>query len=88
MSARAIVVRQPLPRAGRQVWVDGKPAGRVRSLGELTELLHREGWQDLDEVDVAESPVIEWHGGGPEVWTPWSASPWPASATGVGEATP
>lgn len=35
---------------------------------------------DLDEVDVAERPLIEWQGGGPEVWTSWT-SPWPTSPT-------
>ncbi|MFD5722254.1 MULTISPECIES: hypothetical protein [unclassified Streptomyces] len=37
---------------------------------------------DLDEVDVAELPLIEWQGGGPEVWTSWT-SPWPTSPTAV-----
>lgn len=80
MSERSVIVRPPAPRVGREVWVDGKLSGRACSLGELTRLLNRLGWPGLDEVDVAESPVIEWHGGGPEVWTPW-ADPWPTSPT-------
>ncbi|MCX4918961.1 hypothetical protein ACFWA4_34595 [Streptomyces sp. NPDC060011] len=83
MSERSVIVHPPTPRVGREVWVDGKLVGQARSLGELTVLLNGSGWPGLDEVDVAESPVIEWHGGGPEVWTPW-ADPWSASATEAG----
>ncbi|MER5876151.1 hypothetical protein ABT119_09505 [Streptomyces sp. NPDC001910] len=76
MTTRSVKVYPPTRRAGRQVWVDGKSAGSVASLGELTGLLNRAGWPALDEVDVAELPLIEWYGGGPEVWTRWSADPW------------
>ncbi|MGI5133790.1 MULTISPECIES: hypothetical protein [unclassified Streptomyces] len=34
----------------------------------LSVFLERVGMEGLDEVDVADSPLIEWHGGGPEVW--------------------
>ncbi|MFF0142313.1 hypothetical protein ACFYRN_38455 [Streptomyces sp. NPDC005227] len=78
MSERSVIIHPPTRPVGRQVWVDGRLVGQARSLGELTVLLHRAGWEDLDEVDVAELPLIEWHGGGPEVWTPWT-SPWPTS---------
>ncbi|WP_406368587.1 hypothetical protein OG788_45505 [Streptomyces sp. NBC_00647] len=78
MIERSVIVHPPTKGAGRPVWVDGKSAGTVRSLRALTELLHREGFEGLDEIDVAELPIIEWHGGGPEIWTPW-AHPWPAS---------
>ncbi|MEW2166035.1 hypothetical protein AB0912_23980 [Streptomyces sp. NPDC007084] len=68
MSDRSVVV-QPTRRAGRQVWVDGKHAGTVRGLHGLTELLRRSGRPDLDEVDAADLPVVEWPGGGPETWS-------------------
>ncbi|MEV5795696.1 hypothetical protein G3I62_27890 [Streptomyces sp. SID14446] len=86
MSERSVIVHPPTGCAGRQVWVDGRRVGLARSLGELTTLLHRAGWEKLDEVDVAELPLIEWHGGGPEVWTPWT-SPWPTSPTAAGAGT-
>ncbi|MEU1601081.1 hypothetical protein ABZ468_52440, partial [Streptomyces sp. NPDC005708] len=35
----------------------------------LSVFLDRVGVEGWDEVDVAESLVIEWHGGGPEVWS-------------------
>ncbi|WP_406368512.1 hypothetical protein OG788_45825 [Streptomyces sp. NBC_00647] len=76
MSERSVIVYPPTRRVGRPVWVDGRPAGTVRSLRALTELLQRAGWEGLDEVDVAELPVIEWHGGGPEVWSPGASDPW------------
>ncbi|MFD5723532.1 hypothetical protein [Streptomyces sp. NPDC127036] len=86
MSERSVIIHPPTTRAGRQVWVDGRLIGQARSLGELTTLLHRAGWEDLDEVDVAELPLIEWHGGGPEVWTPWT-SPWSTSPAAAKAAT-
>jgi hypothetical protein len=85
MREMSVIVYPPTGCTGRQVWIDGRAAGEVHSLGALTELLRRAGWEALDEVDVAELPFIEWHGGGPEVWTSW-ASPWPASAPPAGAA--
>ncbi|MFB7244174.1 hypothetical protein CW362_08690 [Streptomyces populi] len=79
MSERSVMVCPPTRRDGRQVWVDGKPMGEAQSLRALTELLNAAGWDDMDEVDVAEWEVIEWYGGGPEVWSLWS-DPWPVSA--------
>lgn len=49
--------------------VDGESMGAAFSLRELAEIMRRAGWTDVDEIDVADSPVIEWHGGGPEVWS-------------------
>ncbi|MGW7610259.1 hypothetical protein ACWGKW_23860 [Streptomyces sp. NPDC054766] len=78
MTERSVIVYPPTKLGGRLVWVDGRPVGTVRGLRALTELLNAAGWEGLDEVDVAELPVIEWHGGGPEVWSAW-ADPWSAS---------
>lgn len=79
MSERSVIVYPPTKREGRQVWVDGKFAGTAVSLRALTELLRCAGWGGLDEVDVAELPVIEWHGGGPEAWS-LRTDLWPAGA--------
>ncbi|WP_435224254.1 hypothetical protein [Streptomyces sp. Tue6028] len=49
--------------------MDQRLVGTAHSLRDLTELLRRAGWEGLDEVDVADLPVIEWHGGGPEAWS-------------------
>ncbi|MFC8963868.1 hypothetical protein [Streptomyces sp. NPDC057094] len=86
VSERSVIVYPPTKLEGRQVWVDGEPAGTPQSLRALTELLRRAGWEGLDEVDVADLPLIEWYGGGPEVWTPGSR-PWPAQRPAVPHST-
>ncbi|MFF4537068.1 hypothetical protein [Streptomyces aureus] len=83
MSQRSVRVCAPTRREGREVWVDGRSLGSARSLRALTELLNAAGWEGMDEVDVAEWAVIEWYGGGPEVWSQQS-DPWPVSAVGPG----
>ncbi|MER5410614.1 hypothetical protein [Streptomyces sp. NPDC002769] len=70
MRERSVIVCLPVKGEGRRVWVDRKLVGAAHSLRDLTELLRRAGWEDLDEVDVAVLPVVEWHGGGPEIWSP------------------
>ncbi|MFD4569452.1 hypothetical protein ACFWOX_34480 [Streptomyces sp. NPDC058467] len=68
MTERSVTISPPTRDEGRQVWVDGALLGAVRSLSGLTHLLQGAGWEGLDEVDVADLPIIEWYGGGPEVW--------------------
>ncbi|MFD0508847.1 hypothetical protein ACFQ0G_50555 [Streptomyces chiangmaiensis] len=63
-----MIVSPPSENGGRRVRADGEILGMAYSLHELAVLLQRAGLESWDEVDVAESPVIEWHGGGPEVW--------------------
>ncbi|MFG2311536.1 hypothetical protein ACGFS9_23165 [Streptomyces sp. NPDC048566] len=77
MDESSVVVHPPTAAGGRRVWLDGRPLGVARSLRALTRLLNEAGWEGADEVDVAESPVIEWHGGGPETWSAWG-DPWTA----------
>lgn len=71
MAERSVIVCPPVKREGRRVWIDGKIFGDARSLTCLAEMLRHAGWPDIDQVDVADAPFIEWHGGGPEVWTPY-----------------
>ncbi|MEU4084366.1 hypothetical protein [Streptomyces aureus] len=78
MNEPSVIVDPPTKRDGRRVWVDGTCVGAARSLRALTELLNAAGWDTMDEVDVSECGVIEWHGGGPEAWTVWSDR-WPVS---------
>jgi hypothetical protein len=70
MSERRVIVFPPSETGGRQVDVEGETLGTASSLHDLTVLLRNAGLPDWDEVDVAESGLIEWHGGGPEVWKP------------------
>jgi hypothetical protein len=45
--------------------VDGEVLGLAYGLRDVEEFLRRAG---LEDVDVESSPLIEWRGGGPEVW--------------------
>ncbi|GAA3773210.1 hypothetical protein [Streptomyces chiangmaiensis] len=68
MVERRVIVSPPSETGGRHVLVDGEKLGTAYSLHDLSVFLQRAGLECLDEVDAAESPLIEWHGGGPEVW--------------------
>ncbi|MFI2202670.1 hypothetical protein ACH47Z_18195 [Streptomyces sp. NPDC020192] len=68
MAERRVIVDPPGEGGGRQVHVDGEFLGKAYSLHDLSVFLQRAGLEGVDEVDVMEHPLIEWHGGGPEVW--------------------
>jgi hypothetical protein len=68
MAERRVVVSPPTETGGRRVQINGETLGTAYSLHDLSVFLERAGLEGLDEIDVAESPLIEWHGGGPEVW--------------------
>ncbi|MEV5987733.1 hypothetical protein AB0L85_22420 [Streptomyces sp. NPDC052051] len=68
MAERRVIVDRPEEGGGRRVQVDGESLGVAYSLHDLSVFLERAGLEGLDELDVAMSPLIEWHGGGPEVW--------------------
>lgn len=67
-SARPVVVYPPDEDGGRRVRVRGEIAGRAFNLRDLVEFLRRAGIEDVDEVWVRRSGLIEWRGGGFEVW--------------------
>lgn len=62
------MVEAPGAHGGRCVHLSGQFVGTAYSLHELTRLLRHAGLACRDDVDVAESDLIEWHGGGREVW--------------------
>ncbi|MEV0444716.1 hypothetical protein AB0I46_37985 [Streptomyces spectabilis] len=62
-----IVVHRASPSGGRRVDVHGENVGVAHGVADVSEFLRRAGL-DLDPVEVAVSPLIEWRGGGPEVW--------------------
>ncbi|GGW99758.1 hypothetical protein [Streptomyces chryseus] len=68
-----VVVHPPSPTGGRRVRADGQILGLAYGLGDLVEFLRRAGLEGLDEEDVAASELIEWRGGGPDVWGPLGA---------------
>jgi hypothetical protein len=64
-----VIVYPPSPvDGGRLVRVNGEILGFAHSLRDLTVFLRHSGLEG-DEIDVANSELIEWHGGGPEVWS-------------------
>lgn len=68
MSERRVIVYPPLEAGGRKVGVDDRILGTAYSLHDLTVFLQNAGLTGWDELDVADSDLIEWHEGGPEVW--------------------
>ncbi|MCK1817389.1 hypothetical protein MTQ13_24425 [Streptomyces sp. XM4011] len=68
MPRAPIVVYPPDSSGGRRVRADGEAIGRARSEAELREFLRRAGVPDADDVDLADPALVEWRGGGPEVW--------------------
>ncbi|WP_329451598.1 hypothetical protein OG894_23630 [Streptomyces sp. NBC_01724] len=67
-----IVVYPPDESGGRRVRVGGEILGMAHSLRDVTEFLRRAGMDDLEDSDVAVSGMIDWRGGGPDLWpAPW-----------------
>ncbi|MGW1587300.1 hypothetical protein [Streptomyces sp. NPDC002386] len=71
---RPVVVHPPSPGGGRRVRADGEILGLAYSLADVAEFLRRAGL-DVDPAETAESPLIEWRGGGPDVWGEGGATP-------------
>ncbi|WP_225080433.1 hypothetical protein [Streptomyces sp. CoT10] len=67
MAAR-VIVDPPGEGGGRRVRADGTVLGTAYSPHDLAVFMERAGLEGLDELDVAMTPLVEWHGGGPEVW--------------------
>jgi hypothetical protein len=67
MSERPIVIKRPRGTGGRRVRIDGQIAGLAYNLADVVEFLRIAGL-DLDEQQVAESPLIDWDGAPATVW--------------------
>ena len=67
-SVTPVVVYLPDEDGGRRVRVDGETIGRAYGLRDIAEFLRRLGIEGVDEAYVAESGLIDWRGGGPDVW--------------------
>lgn len=50
--------------------VDGEILGLAYGVRDVTEFLRRAGMDGLEDSDVEVSGMIDWRGGGPDVWTP------------------
>ncbi|MFG2404218.1 hypothetical protein ACGFR8_07740 [Streptomyces brevispora] len=64
-----VVVDPPSSIGGRRVRVDGTILGLAYGVGDVVEFLRRAGLEDVDDAVVEGSELIEWRGGGPDVWT-------------------
>ncbi|MFE4925375.1 hypothetical protein [Streptomyces sp. NPDC056661] len=57
---------------GHHVRVDGEILGMAHILRDVTEFLRRAAMDDITEEDVILSRMIDWRGGGPNLWpAPW-----------------
>ncbi|MEV0173628.1 hypothetical protein AB0I00_21225 [Streptomyces sp. NPDC050803] len=65
-----VVVLPPVADGGRRVRIDGRYVGIAYRLLDVAAFVQEAGLQDWDEMDVVQSSLIEWQGGGPEVWEP------------------
>lgn len=64
-----VIVYPPDEQGGRRVRVDGTILGRAYSVRDIAAFMQEAGLQSFDEMDVVRSALIEWRGGGPDVWT-------------------
>lgn len=65
-----VIVYPPSSTGGRRVRANGEILGLAYSLVDVAEFLRRAGLEGVDASEVAESPLIEWRGGGPHDWEP------------------
>lgn len=67
MDGAPVIVHPLSPDGGRRVTIRGEPVGTAYDLFDLLEFLRR---AELPEADTAidDPDLIEWRGGGPEVW--------------------
>ncbi|MGW6704734.1 hypothetical protein ACWGDE_07565 [Streptomyces sp. NPDC054956] len=63
-----IVIHQPDADGGRRVHVDSTILGLAYSEMDLREFLRRAGLPDWDSIDVTDTGMFRWEGGGPETW--------------------
>ncbi|MFI9081623.1 hypothetical protein ACIGW8_35040 [Streptomyces sioyaensis] len=67
MGGLRVIVQPPGASGGRRVRIDGEILGVAYSPADLLEFLRRAGL-DPDMVDLTDTDLIEWRGGGPDVW--------------------
>ncbi|MEU5900522.1 hypothetical protein [Streptomyces venezuelae] len=68
VSDHPVVVYEPDEDGARRVRIDGRISGRAYSVRDVAAFMQEAGLQDYDEMDVVRSALIEWRGGGPDVW--------------------
>ncbi|GHG99279.1 hypothetical protein [Streptomyces lanatus] len=67
-SAQPVVVYPPADDGGRRVRAGDRFLGMAYGLVDVAEFLFRVGVEEADPEYVRRSALIEWRGGGPDVW--------------------
>ncbi|CCK32540.1 hypothetical protein BN159_8162 [Streptomyces davaonensis JCM 4913] len=63
-----VAVLPPAADGGRRVRIGGRYVGIAYGLLDVAAFVQEAGLQDWDEMDVVQSSLIDWQGGGPEAW--------------------
>ncbi|KOG55753.1 hypothetical protein ADK76_20800, partial [Streptomyces griseoflavus] len=64
-----VIVHPPSPSGGRRVTVHGQIVGLAHGRGDVAEFLRRAGLApDGEDIDLDTPGLIEWRGGGKDVW--------------------
>ncbi|WP_406440492.1 hypothetical protein OHB14_16485 [Streptomyces sp. NBC_01613] len=66
--AQPIVIYPPAADGGRRVRVGDRFRGMAYGLLDVVEFLRLAGLEDAEEAWLRQSELIEWRGGGPDVW--------------------
>jgi len=66
---RPVIVYPPDEQGGRRVRSDGTILGSAYSVQDIARSMQEAGPHEFDEMDVVRSALIEWRGGGQDVWT-------------------
>ncbi|MEU9438138.1 hypothetical protein [Streptomyces sp. NPDC048252] len=67
-TTQSVVIYPPVEDGGRRVRMDDRFVGLAYGLLDIVEFLRLAGLDDVDDLWVQESGLIEWRGGGPDVW--------------------
>jgi hypothetical protein len=67
MKPLRLVVEPPSRTGGRRVRVDAEILGVAYRREDVIEFARRAG---LEDVDLDDEALVDWHGGGPEFWPP------------------
>lgn len=65
MEQQPRVIVEPLVAGGRRVRVGAEIVGVAYEPADVIEFLRRAG---LDDADLSDTDLIDWHGGGPYTW--------------------
>ncbi len=67
MGKGEVIVHAP-GAEGRRVSIQGVYVGIATRLQDVLEFMRRAGRDDIDVVDLLQPGLVEWRGGGPDVW--------------------